>query len=251
MTRGLQFQSSYTWSKVMDETQAQQVTENTGSSSFSSDPVHRSVDRALSSFDLTHNLRFNAIYLLPELASSGRRLTKLLNGWWASSILSVQSGYPFSPVIQASRTRSGINGGRTGIDRPNLVPGRNNDNIILGGPDRYFDAGAFTLQPFGFLGTAGRNILRGPGFATLDFSLAKDTPLGFLGEGGKVEFRAECFNILNRANFVTPGIGIGGNSAAIVFAGHNDAEAPLSTVGRITSTASTARQIQFAVKILF
>jgi hypothetical protein len=251
VTHGLQLQSAYTWSKAMDETQAQQVTENTGSSSFVSDPMHREVDRALSSFDLTHNLRVNAMYLLPEAKSVGRGVGRLLNGWWMSGILSLQSGYPFRPVIQASRTRSGINGGRTGIDRPDLVAGRSNGNIILGGPDRYFDVSAFKLQPFGFLGTAGRNILRGPGFATVDFSLAKDSPLRILGESGKLEFRAEFFNILNRANFVSPGIGIGGNSAAIIFAGRSDVESPLSTAGRITSTASTSRQIQLALKLLF
>ena len=118
-------------------------------------------------------------------------------------------------------------------------------------PNRYFDPNAFTLQPAGFLGTAGRNILRGPGFATLDFSLAKDTALRMLGESGKVEFRAEFFNILNRANFVTPGIGLGGNSAGVVFAGRSNTETPLATAGRITRTAGTSRQIQLALKILF
>ncbi len=251
MSSGIQFQGSYTWSKAMDETQAQQVTENTGSSSFASDPRHRSVDRGLAGFDLTHNFRFNAIYRLPETSAPGGVLKALLNGWWMSGILSLQSGYPFSPVIQTSRTRSGINGGLTGIDRPDLVPGRSNDNIILGGSDRYFDPSAFTLQPFGFLGTAGRNILRGPGFATLDFSMAKEFALRFLGEAGRLQFRAESFNLFNRANFSTPGIGIGGNNAGIVFAGRGVTEEPLATAGRISSTAGTARQIQFALKILF
>jgi len=105
------------------------------------------------------------------------------------------------------------------------------------------DPCAFAIPAAGFLGTAGRNILRTPGFANLDFSLAKDTPLGFLGEGGKLEFRAEFFNILNRVNFAVPN--------RTVFAASADVQAPLATAGQITSTVGTSRQIQLALKILF
>ena len=158
-----------------------------------------------------------------------------------SGILALQSGYPFTPNLSANRSRSQVAGAQA--DRPDLAPGRNNDNIILGGPDRYFDPSAFTIPAAGFLGTAGRNILRGPGFANLDASLTKDAALGFLGESGKLEFRAEFFNILNRANFFGPD--------RVVYAGRADVENPLPTVGRITRTVSTARQIQFALKVRF
>ena len=252
LSRGLQFQSSYTWSKIIDETQGQLGlnAEDNSNYTFPTDPSDRRTDRGLASFDVTHNWRFNAIYRLPQLANSGGLLDKVVNGWWTSGILSIQSGYPFSPVLQANRSRSQV--GAAQGDRPDFLPGRRRDSIILGGPDRYFDPTAFSIQPAGFLGTAGRNILRGPGFATLDFSVVKDRPVRFLGEAGKLEFRTEFFNLLNRPNFTTPGVGqSGGNAAAVVFAGVSDAEAPLSTVGRITSTASTSRQIQFALKVLF
>ena len=119
-----------------------------------------------------------------------------------------------------------------------MAPGR-----PLGTPQLYFDPCAFAIQPAGFLGTAGRNILRGPGFATLDFSLVKDTPLGFLGEGGKLEFRAEFFNILNRVNFQLPN--------KLVFAARADVEAALPTAGLITSTVGSSRQIQLALKVIW
>ncbi len=156
-----------------------------------------------------------------------------------------------------------------GVARPNLAPGRNNSNIVsgttagclgvlagqkLGGPNLYYDPCAFSIQPAGFLGNAGRNILRGPGFANLDFSLVKDTALGFLGESGKLEFRAEVFNLLNHANFITPGFGIGAgsnNNSALVFAAKADAEAPLSSAARITVTSGASRQVQLALKIVF
>jgi hypothetical protein len=249
----------------MDETQVGLETESTTSAPFPADPSDRRLDRAPALFDTTQVWRFNTIYQLPELTPTGGLLGKALNGWWLSGILSVQSGLPFSPALNSNRSRSGVNAGDPGIDRPDLLPGRTPDNIILGGPDRYYDPAAFTVPAAGFLGTTARNFLRGPGLATLDFSIAKDIPVPYLGESGKLQFRTEFFNLLNRANFATPGIGgriAGGNSGAIVFAGTVGdrvdpatgivtKEPPLSTAGRINNMSTSPRQIQFALKLLF
>jgi hypothetical protein len=91
-------------------------------------------------------------------------------------------------------------------------------------------------------------MLSGPGLGEWDLSLVKDTALRFLCEAGSVEFRAEFFNILNRANFTTP--------SGVVFNGSPTdvgpySEAPLSTVGQITTTSTTSRQIQLALRIVF
>jgi len=259
-SKGLQFQSSYTWSKSMDETNGQSGADDSASSPYGTDLARRTVDRGLSMYSTPQNWRFNAIYRLPELASSGGWAAKVLNGWWMSGILSLQSGYPFSASLGSNRSNSGVNGGAAGIDRPNLVLGRNNGNITsgtstgclgvpvgtpLGTPILYYDPCAFTLQPAGFLGNAGRDILLGPGLANLDFSLVKDTTLRFLGESGKLEVRTEVFNILNRPNFAEP--------SPTVFAGTGTATVPpaLATAGLITSTVASSRQIQFALKLLF
>ena len=241
LSAGLQFQSSYTWSKLLDMSQGQWGGENSLSNSTPTDPSNLKVEKGPAQFDVAHNWQFNAIYRLPNLTSGASILSRIVNDWGISGILALQSGYPFTPNLSANRSRSQVAGAQA--DRPDLAPGRNNDNIILGGPDRYFDPSAFTIPAAGFLGTAGRNILRGPGFANLDASLAKDAALGFLGESGKLEFRAEFFNILNRANFFGPD--------RVVYAGRADVENPLPTVGRITRTVSTARQIQFALKVRF
>jgi hypothetical protein len=250
LSHGLQFQSSYAWSKLIDETQGQAGADNQISSIYGADPSHRRVDRGPADFDLRHNWQFNAIYQLPRPFTRGA-LSGLLNGWRASGILAVQSGFPFTPSLRTNRSRSGVNAGQPGqfaqnFDRPDLVPGRSKGDIILGGPDRYFDPSAFTLQPAGFLGTSGRNILTGPGMTNLDFSLAKDTPLKKLGESGALEFRAEFFNILNHANFALS------DTSRQIFAGSADGEAPLATAGTITTTGQLrSRQIQFALKLLF
>ncbi|OFV95381.1 MAG: hypothetical protein A3H28_02260 [Acidobacteria bacterium RIFCSPLOWO2_02_FULL_61_28] len=238
MSKGLQFQSSYTWAKTLDETQGQLPADQGGTPVTS---THRELDRGPADFDIAHNWRFNTIYRLPGLASSNGVAGKLLNGWWMSGILSLRTGFSFSPTVSSDRARK-----RGGANRPDRVAGRSNDDIILGGPVRYFDPLAFSNQPPGFLGNAGRGILRGPGLANLDFSLAKDTALGFLGESGKLEFRAEFFNILNRVNFAMPSAAVYAGAAA-----PNVVEQPLATAGRITSTAGAARQIQLALKIVF
>ncbi|OFV93010.1 MAG: hypothetical protein A3H28_13180 [Acidobacteria bacterium RIFCSPLOWO2_02_FULL_61_28] len=257
LTRGVQFQSSYTWSKVLDEPQDQFSGLGTPS-----DPSNIRLDRGPAEYDVRHNLRFNAIYRLPELVSSGGVAGSLLNGWAMSGILSLNTGLPLNPQLAANRSRSNVLSGGTVVDRPDLVPGGKIADTMqgvsrgcgtgpgsipagtpVGTPERWYDPCAFTLPLPGYLGNAGRNILRVPGVANLDFSLLKDFPLRFLGESGKLEFRAEFFNILNRANFYAP--------SNAVFGGRAPTENPQATAGRITETRATSRQIQFALKIIF
>jgi hypothetical protein len=258
MSKGLQFQSSYVWSKSMDDQQGEGGGTPLGEVAYSTYPQWLYLARAVSSFDTTQNWRFNAIYRLPDLANGNSLLKGVLNGWQASGIVSLQTGYPFTPTLQANRSLSKLGSGASGIDEPNLVAGRSSPNIVsgtsagclgvnagtpVGTPTLYFDPCAFSIQTAGFLGTAGRNILRGPGLANLDISLVKDTAIKRLGEAGKVEFRAEFFNILNHANFQIP--------AFTVFAGTANPQAPLSNAGVITATNTTSRQIQLALKVMF
>ena len=119
---GLQFQSSYTFAKALDETQGIVDAENTTSHFASTDPFDRLRDRGPSSFDLRHNWSLNTIYRLPQSSTGGVR-GGFLNGWWVSGILRMRSGYPFTPVLGDDRSRSAVLGGVAGLDRPDLVPG--------------------------------------------------------------------------------------------------------------------------------
>ncbi len=265
LSQGLQFQSSFTWSKALDEGQ-QVIVGDT--SDYPSDPTDRRVDKGPAGFDIRGNWRFNAIYRIPELASGWKG--KLLNGWWTSGIWSVQSGFALTPDLTSNRSRSNNNNAFGGpSDRPDILPGRNNENITkgttagctgvaagqqLGTPDLYFDPCAFAVQAAGFLGNAGKGILRGPGTNNLDFSLVKDTALGLLGESGKLEFRTEVFNILNRTTFDLPAVTLFAGSTAAVGNGANllaGGESALATAGRINATRTTSRQIQLSLKLLF
>ena len=110
--------------------------------------------------------------------------------------------------------------------------------VILGTPAKWFNPAAFLAPPnnSGFYGNLGRDTLTGPGLATWDLSILKDLPIR---EALHLQFRAELFNLLNRANFNTPN--------AIVFT-----PAGISpTAGVITGTSTTSRQIQFGMKLLW
>ena len=104
LSRGLQLQGSYTWSKGISDAIIGSTLEQIGNvNGGPSDPLHRQVDRGLSDFDVTHNWRFNAIYRFPELTSTGGFLGKMINGWMVSGILTAHSGLPFSAAINTNR----------------------------------------------------------------------------------------------------------------------------------------------------
>jgi hypothetical protein len=110
--------------------------------------------------------------------------------------------------------------------------------VIPGKPEQWFNPAAFLAPPNsgGFYGNLGRDTLIGPGLATWDFSVLKDTRVR---ARSTLEFRAEFFNLLNRANFKTLN--------AIVFTPSGTSP----TAGLITSTSTTSRQIQFGLKLLW
>jgi hypothetical protein len=277
LTHGFQIESNYTWSKVLDETQGIVDAENTASHFGASDPWYRGRDKSPSSFDLRHNWSLNGLYALPQF-SRGGAMGVLANGWRLSGIVRVRTGFPFSPVLNGNRSLSKALGGSgtNGLDRPDFAPGVTADSLTsgvsrgcalagggsiapgtpVGTANLWYDPCGFMLPSLGFLGNVGRNSLRGDGLSNVDFSIAKDTRLKFLGEGGRLEFRAEIFNLFNHANFATPEVGVADSpNAAVVFAGSTLAsvksESPLTSAGALFKTSTSSRQIQFALKLLF
>jgi hypothetical protein len=145
----------------------------------------------------------------------------------------MQSGMPFDAETGFNRSRDGA---RTIADRPNLKAGATN-NPILGNPNRWFDATVFELPAAGFYGNVARNTIIGPDLKVVDALLAKDVRV----EGkSRLMFRAEVFNLLNRANFGLPRNKI-----------FNSQEQIVGSAGLITNTITSSRQIQVAVKVTF
>ena len=112
-------------------------------------------------------------------------------------------------------------------------------------PRGWFNPRAFLLPARGTLGNLGRNALIGPNYRTFDFSISKNTRVRALGEAGNVQFRAEAFNLGNRANFrLAP-------PALQAFPGAAAGETVLSTFGVVRETIPTSRQIQFGLRLVF
>jgi hypothetical protein len=243
-SRGLQWQTSYTYGKVTDETQGQVGVDATNSSVFPQDPIHPQNDRGPADFDVRHVWTMNLTCDLPVGERFAGAAAAVVRGWQINAVGTLRSGVPFSPSIQA-----GVNWSRSGNvapnaeDRPDLRAGVVPEDIVLGGPDLYFDPTAFVLQPPGFLGNAGRNMLRGPGYVNVDLSLVKHDTWHAAGKGAAIELRIEAFNVFNRPNFSIPN--------RVVFGGSREGEAPLPTAGRITTTVNAARQLQLGVKVRF
>ena len=146
----------------------------------------------------------------------------------------LQGGFPFTPQLSYNPSN---NGDTRNPVRPFVNP-TFTGSAIIGNPSQWFNPNAFLQPPpnSGFYGNLGRDTLIGPGLATWDFSALKNTSIY---EQLTLQFRAEIFNLLNRANFNTPNL--------IVFTPSGVS----GTAGAITSTSTTSRQVQFGLKLIW
>jgi hypothetical protein len=240
---GFSVQSSYTLSKSEDTTQASTFFSDATNGTTTAFPEYiPGYNKGLSDFDTRHAWVVNFTVDIPGSNAAGG----VFSGWQASGIWNMRSGQPLTVFVQSNRSNSLWNpslGPGIGQDRPSYAPGRGPDDAVLGHVEQWFDPAAFVLQPAGTFGNTGRGDFIGPNLRTFDLALSKRAAFKRLGGDGRLEFRIEAFNLFNRANFGPP--------ALIAFAGTEDNEAPLSTFGRITTTVTSARQIQLGVKAYF
>ena len=238
LAQGLQFRAGYTWAKNLDMNSALTGAQANNQAQMVLDRNDPRRDWGRSALSVTNQGSISAHYEFPfgrnkHRPGSARGLVNLLiGGWQANGIATLLSGFPFTP--QDGSNVSG-DGDTRNPDRPDVNPSFSGP-ILLRKPAQWFSPNAFSLPAAGTYGNLGRGTFSGPGLADVDVSLAKDSALA---EKIKVQFRAEFFNVLNRANFDTPN--------PILFSGG----AISSTAGLITATATTSRQIQFGLKLLF
>jgi hypothetical protein len=246
-SNGVSLQSSYTWSKSEDTTQASTFFSDATNGTTSAMPEYiTDYNRGPSDFDTRHNWVLNFAWDLPFARSLSGTARAVLDGWRLSGIWTMRSGQPLTVFVAANRSRSQWNPSRgpgIGQDRPSYAPGYGPDNAVLGRPDRWFDPSAFALQPAGTFGNTGRGDFTGPDLRTLDLAFSKSARWARLGGSGRFEFRIEAFNVLNRVNLGIPELR--------VFAGQSDGEAPLATFGRISYTVTSSRQIQLGMRVTF
>jgi hypothetical protein len=239
--KGLQFQESYTWSKSID------TASSSGSTSATSGllqqvavvtPLLPFLNRGLSTFDIPHSLTSSVIWQLPF----GRTWTGIIggaaSGWQVGSIYKLQSGTPFTVVLNSDRagTKTDTTGTSLG-QRPNFVLGDNCLHVTTNDPNAWIKTECYTFPAVNTLGNVGRNTLRKAPISNLDFSLSKTfRPT----EGTALQFRAEFFNVLNHTNFASPN--------TVIF--DNQGRVP-AAAGRVTSTSTESRRVQFALKLNF
>jgi len=232
-THNFQAQVAYTWAHSIDDGSASSGLETGGGGR--SNPYNFASERGNSTFDIRHTLRINGTWDLPL----GRN--KLLKGWRLSGIMSKTSGPPM--IIATGNGLDQALTGQAGNQRPNWTAGYTASSAILGTVNKWYDPNAYTIQPIGTEGNAGRDILTGPGVFNLDASLTKETKIPKISEQFAVQFKAEFFNILNHENFGVPNL----------FVFTNNTGTRNSAAGQITSSnpGTVPRQIQFGLKIIF
>ena len=215
LSRGFQFNASYTFSKSIDY--------NSLSSQgvVIQDSYNLRNSRGLSDFDARHRFVISGLYELPFHGNQFKE------GWQLSTIVQSQSGNPVNLVIN--------NAAFTGTNNT-VRPDVTGLITILGTPNRWFDTTPF-VTPVGRFGNLGRNVVIGPGFNNTDFSIIKRTKLT---ETQLIEFRWEVFDVFNHANFGQPGRVVGSAN----FGQITNTRFP-------TGDSGSSRQMQFALKYKF
>ncbi|MBM3725701.1 MAG: TonB-dependent receptor [Acidobacteria bacterium] len=195
VAHNLTFLAGFGWQKTMDLLSNTAFEGNGNAHPF--DRIER--DYAVSSFHRAARLTSSFNYVLPALKGN-RALGLIAGGWQTNGILTLQSGGPLNITTGVDNSFSGIGQDRVDVvGQPKLDAGRPTAARIA----RWFDTAAFRENAPGTFGTLGRNTERGPGIATVDFSLFKSFPMPF-SEKHKVELRGEVFNLLNRVNLGNP-----------------------------------------------
>jgi hypothetical protein len=228
----------YTFSKSLDDGDNMNTSVATNSPAFVANPLDPEADYGRASFDVRNAAVIYLTYDLPlgrsAMVRNNQWFARSLADWQVGAIQTVLSGLPFTPQLSYNPSNDGDT--RNPV-RPSLNPDFSG-SIIEGRPNQYFHPSAF-IQPLpGTYGNAGRNTLEGPNLYETDLTLSRIFPIR---ERIDLQFRAEIFNLFNHVNFNTP-------NPVVYTAATGD---PSPTAGVVTSTATSSRQVQFGLKLLW
>ena len=241
MHHGFQIQGAFTWSKSIDDGSSILVG-NAFSNSFNGPHFYDlRRNRGVSDFNIPRVAVINGVWEVPSTPASSSGIRFLRNGWQLSSIFKVSDGIPFTALIAGDPLGQKS---AAPADFPDRLTSPECKSLVnSGSPVHYIKTQCFTFPLTGtLLGDAGRNILTGPGQTNLDFAVVKNMRVHKISDTSRAQFRAELFNALNHANFMPP------LDNLKLF----DAKGqPIASAGLLTATATTARQIQFALKLIW
>jgi hypothetical protein len=282
MSHGLQAQLSFTWSKTMDTTSGSFAGDNFAGDLNPTIPWwDLNLIKGLSDFNVSRNLVANLLWQVPTPASFHGPVAFIAKGWELGGILTLSDGVPFWPFTIAGDFSGQL------MSEPYAIPDRVAGCKLTnpGNPNQYINPACLTFAlapnpafaaancdqnpPIGpggarvplastglspltctnLLGNLGRNTYIGPGSFQLDYSMVKNTKVPKISENFTVQFRAEFFNLLNRANFSPPVANldfVGGTSCGCYIGVGGP-----SSFGQITTTQGPERQIQFGLKLIW
>jgi hypothetical protein len=237
-SHGLALLTSYTWSKAIDDVSSFNITGSAakpvaGENDLAQDPFNLTAERGLSLFDARNRFVGSYEWALPFWNHSQNWYQWVLGGWQLNGIGTLMSGTPFTVFDSNDVSAQGSAPEITGFSaqRPDIVGNPNSGPRKVGS---WLNDAAFhrldTVANAGQFGTEGRNVNFGPGYADLDLGTLKNFRVT---ESTHLQFRAELFNMLNRANFRLP-----------------DCDISSPTFNHILA-AQSPRQVQFALKFMY
>jgi hypothetical protein len=265
MSHGLQLQGSYTWGKSIDNSSGVIAGDTFSNTIGSLHWFDLRLTRGVSEFNVGRTLVISGDWQVPTFKSASGPAAWVVNGWELGGIFKANDGVPFTATFGTDGDPLGLNSGDP-WDFPNRLTGPGCGTLVNpGNPNNYIKLQCFAVptapsaafyavncdpafgtfpQCFNLRGNSGRNVLVGPGTANLDFSLFKNNPIKRISENFNVQFRAEFFNILNRANFSVP---VSPDNTDIF----DSSGAPTGAAGLLSSTTTSAREIQLALKVIW
>jgi hypothetical protein len=234
---GLLFTANYLWSHEIDDGSL-----GGGDADFPQNPECKRCERASGDFDARQAWNATLVYQLPfgagqPFLSRPGILRMLLGSWQITSIVGGRTGLPVNVTVD--RPASAVPDGNTTSQRPNLVPGIPLTPPSGGSAAEWINPVAFAMPAPGTFGNAPRNVARGPGIWQADAGISKRFSLG---ERVGLVFKAEAFNLFNRAQLGAPQSRL---SAGPSFG------TILSTVNTGPVGTGTPRQLQLAARVEF
>jgi hypothetical protein len=238
---GFEFHAAYTWGKSIDTLSATEADDAFPNGLFNQLFFDQRTSRGLSDFNVEQTFVLSFTWEVPNVARRSQLLNRALGGWQLGGLYKASSGQPFTPILGGDP--AGMKLDETS-EPPDRLGGPACQTLINpGNPNHYIKTQCLSFPvPSNRWGNLGRNTLIGPGLSKLDFSVFKNNHVQRVSEDFNVQFRAEFFNILNHANFASP------TDNLTIFDQHG---VPVSSPGLVTSTQTTSRQIQLALKFIW
>ena len=265
MSHGFQIQGSFTWAKSLDDASVMSAADSFQNSIASLEWFDLKLNHGVSDYNIGRTLVINGLWMVPEWKSAPGFAGRIINGWQLGTIFTAKDGLPFTATLGTDGDPLGKNS-NDNWDFPNRLSGPGCSSLVNpGNADNYIKLQCFAVPTVAFAGAsaalcdttigqpgqclnlrgnAGRNILTAPGLVDTDFSMFKNNYIRRISETFNLQFRVEAFNVFNRANFNAPVL----PDQTDIFDSTGVAN---PTAGKLTSTVTPAREIQFAMKVMW